>query len=68
MSDKKETINSILLVNWYLVNLQLDKNSCSNRTELTKNYLTCKISKALTPANNITSQKVKVFSFLRNYI
>lgn len=65
MSNRKEAINSILLVNWYLVNLQLDKSSCPNRTELTKKYLTCKVSKALTGVSNT---KVKAFSFLRNYI
>lgn len=47
MEDKTELINSILLVNWYLINLQLNKNSCKSRKHLTRNYLNCKISKAL---------------------
>jgi hypothetical protein len=47
MTKRKEVINSILLINWYLVNLKLDGTACSERTELTKKYLTSKISKTL---------------------
>lgn len=66
MSDNKELINSILLVNWYLINLQLDKSSCVNRKHLTRNYLTCKISKAFSLGKETNG---KAFSFnLKNYI
>lgn len=67
MQDNKELINSILLVNWYLINLQLDKNSCKDRKHLTRNYLTCKISKALSLGKK--QPKGKAFSFnIKNYI
>lgn len=65
--NNKELINSILLVNWYLINIQLDKKSCPDRRTLTKNYLTCKISKALSIGKK--SPKDKAFSFnIKNYI
>lgn len=63
MEDKKDIINSILLANWYLINLQLKENLCKDKKILAKNYLTCKISKALT----LEKSKFKALN-LKNYI
>lgn len=67
--NKKEEINSILLVNWYLLRLQLDKDCCKERQKIARNYLTSKISKALSNNNfktinnkNSNKQKSKSYS------
>lgn len=53
MSNKR-LINSILLINWYLINIQLSDKYCFSKKKITKDYLTYKISKAL---SNVTSDK-----------
>lgn len=40
------------MTNFYLMKIQLDKNSCHNKKSNTRKYLTYKISKALSLHNS----------------
>lgn len=51
MISENDLINSILLINLYLLNLELNSESCKKRKELTKMYLNSKISKVILEKN-----------------
>jgi len=52
----KEEVDSILLVNDYLIDCKYHR-SCCRKTELTRKYLTSKIKKALKRKNKINPFK-----------
>lgn len=61
MKNEKE-INSILLVNWYLIKLQLEE-SCHKKTKLTRKFLSCKIKKIISnnKSNQISTSKKTIY-------
>jgi hypothetical protein len=62
----KEEVDSILLVNKYLIECKCSKPQCP-KTELARKYLTLKIKRALNRKHSVSSKAllVSLFSFLR---